>query len=192
MPNELRDFDGEVRRCLGEICNIVINNSTRMQVSLPVLDGGMGVRSTEWLSSSAFIASAYSVARAVPDVFKANLEDYTAAATEVWTSLSNLEVPEGDLASVQRAWDGAVVKCQKEKVWSLATDVEQRARLFASFTPESGAWINGLPIVSLGSLLISLQFQLAVAVRLGVSVRVSHLSWMRQKNGRKGLSFAEL
>ena len=99
------------------------------------------------------------------------MELYTAVAVDVWKGLTGGDIPEGDGLPVQRAWDNVVIKTNREKLWNMGQrSVNQRARLLACFPTESGAWINAVPLVSLGTLLTSAQFWLAVAVRLGIPV----------------------
>lgn len=100
----------EVQQCLFTLCNIHIKESTWLQITLPVLDGGMGVQSIEWLSSPAFIASAFSAARLVSDLLKPDLESYVAGAVEVWKALNGSEVLVADNVFVQRAWESAIVQ----------------------------------------------------------------------------------
>jgi len=56
----LRQFDDTVRTGLITILNVDINNDQWLQASLPVGDGGLGIRSAEMLAPSAYLASAAS------------------------------------------------------------------------------------------------------------------------------------
>ena len=50
----------------------------------------------------------------------------------------------------------------------LEADQESRARLMATSQKESGAWLNALPVSSLGTLLV------AIALRMGADVCIPH------------------
>ena len=49
-----------------------------------------------------------------------------------------------------------------------------RARLLATAQIESGAWLNALPVSSLGTLLDSESFRVAIAFRVGADVCIPH------------------
>jgi len=54
----LRQFDDTLRTGLITILNVDINSDQWLQASLPVGDGGLGIRSAEMLTPSAYFASA--------------------------------------------------------------------------------------------------------------------------------------
>ena len=56
----LRQFDDTLWTGLITILNVDINNDHWLQASLPVGDGGLGIRSAEMLAPSAYLASAAS------------------------------------------------------------------------------------------------------------------------------------
>ena len=57
-PYSLVEFDHILRRSLSMITNVEIDDLAWVQASLPVADGGLGVRSVALLAPSAFLASA--------------------------------------------------------------------------------------------------------------------------------------
>ena len=56
----LRQFDDTLRTGLVTILNVDINSDQWLQASLPVGDGGLGIRSAEMLAPSAYLASSRS------------------------------------------------------------------------------------------------------------------------------------
>ena len=73
----------------------------------------------------------------------------------------------------QKAWDLPIV----EKIWEkmlLEADQVCRARLLATAQKESGAWLNALPVLLLGTLLDSESFRVAIALRVGADVCIPH------------------
>ena len=54
----LTSFDALLRDGLGRIANVNISDLQWIQASLPIKDGGLGIRSVSSLASSAFLASA--------------------------------------------------------------------------------------------------------------------------------------
>ena len=54
----LKEFDTALRTSLSEIVNVSFDDTQWLQATLPVRDGGLGVRSCIQLAPSAFLASA--------------------------------------------------------------------------------------------------------------------------------------
>ena len=74
-----------------------------------------------------------------------------------------------DDPSRQKAWDLPIVERNWENMLRVADQV-CRARLLATAQRESGAWLNALPVSSLGTLLDSESFRAAIALRVGADV----------------------
>ena len=73
----------------------------------------------------------------------------------------------------------------------LEADQVSRARLMATAQKESGAWLNALPVSSLGTLLDSEVFRVAIAIRVGADVCIPHScprSGRMDSRGLHGLS----
>ena len=70
-----QNFDTLLRTLLGEIANNSINDLAWVQASLPVLSGGLGVRSTTQLAPSAFLASAAGCAGIISQMLPHRLTD---------------------------------------------------------------------------------------------------------------------
>ena len=66
-----------------------------------------------------------------------------------------------------------VVKTNWENMLRVADQVS-RARLLATVQRENGAWLNALPISSLGAILDFLSFRVAIALNVGVDVFIPH------------------
>ena len=56
----MREFDNTLRSGLTSILNVDLSENQWTQASLPVGDGGLGIRSAQMLAPSAFLASAAS------------------------------------------------------------------------------------------------------------------------------------
>ena len=78
-----------------------------------------------------------------------------------------------DDPSHQKAWDLPIVKINWENMLRAADHVS-RARLLATVQKESGAWLNALPVSSLGTLLNSGSFGVAISLRVGADVCIPH------------------
>ena len=81
--------------------------------------------------------------------------------------------PLPDDPSRQKAWDLSIVERNWENMLRVADQVS-RARLLATAQRESGAWLNALPVSTLGTLLDSESFRVAIALRVGADVCIPH------------------
>ena len=105
---------------------------------------------------------------------KINIADSNelAEAVESWRGVSG-DAPLPDDPSRQEAWDLPFVERNWENMLRVADQVS-RARLLATAQKESGAWLNALPVSSLGTLLDSESFRVAIALRVGAEVCIPH------------------
>ena len=95
-----------------------------------------------------------------------------AEAVESWRGASGgASLP--DDPRRQKAWYLPIVK----KNWDnmlLEADQVSRAILMAMTQKETGAWLNALPVSSLGTLLDPESFRVAIALRVGADVCIPH------------------
>ena len=80
--------------------------------------------------------------------------------------------PESE-SEFKTAWELPIVERNWENMLRVADQV-CRARLLATAQRESGAWLNALPVSSLGTLLDSESFKVAIALRMGADVCIPH------------------
>ena len=73
----------------------------------------------------------------------------------------------------QRAWDSAASETSLAHLLETANQ-RDRARLLAASQPHSGAWLQAVPVGSLGLLLDNETVRVAVALRLGASICTPH------------------
>jgi len=108
----LRQFDDTLRTGLITILNVDINNDQWLQASLPIGDGGLGIRSAEMLASSAYLASAASTLLLQQSILPDSIwmqGDQSVASTEtLWTGVANSPKPSQQTQPIQKAWDGPI------------------------------------------------------------------------------------
>ena len=188
----LARFDSLLRSGLSSILNVELSDEKWLQASLPVKDGGLGIRSAATLALSAFLASAASTselqANLLPPESEDIADDLVNTALEAWKTLTGAEPPTGSAAHRQREWDIHWIK----NVWtalqdSATTDLD-RARLLASRSPHSGDWLLAPPVTALGLRLSDEEIRVAVGVRLGTTLCEPHLCHCGERVGARGLN----
>ena len=138
------------------------------QAGFPLNIGGLGCRRAEDIALPSFLASVNSVGELVKTILsRINIGDTNgvAEAVESWRR-DSCGAPLPDDHSSQKAWDLSFVERNWENMMRMADQVS-RARLLATAQKESGAWLNSLPVSSLGTLLDSESFRVVIALRVG-------------------------
>ena len=162
---ELSVFDRALFDSLGRVTNVSLEGDVCKQAGLPVSFGGLGCRRAGDIALPSFIASMNSVGELVETILsRINIADINelAEAMESWRG-ANGGASLTDDPRLQKAWDLPIVK----KNWDnmlLEADQVSRARLMATAQKESGAWLNALPVSSLGTLLDPESFRVAIAL----------------------------
>jgi Reverse transcriptase (RNA-dependent DNA polymerase) len=176
----LERFDAQLRSCVGSICNIDLSDIQWLQASLPVRNGGLGIRRVSSLAPSAFLASAAGTRHLQDQLLLQCQAPVDTAATQVlahWTAKHNslgITCPVGDAATKQRAWDNPCVNADANTVMLSRSDRRHQARLLAVSAPHSGDWLHALPITSCGLRLDDEAVRVAVGLRLGARLCEPH------------------
>ena len=123
------------------------------------------------LAPSAFLASAAANSdlahHILPPRFQSTELPYVAEATKVWSMGLDLPPLSGSASHHQKAWDTPKVSATANTLLRQAPDAVSRSRLLAASTNESGAWLNALPVSSLGLRMDNNTVRVAVGLRLG-------------------------
>ena len=171
----LPDYDLLLQPLLSKIVNIhfQVDDPAWLQATLPVSAGGLGIRSAVHLAPSAFLASADGSTDLVHHLLPSRLsttlypgrEDALASWRDGLDQSQSPPVPPTSYR--QKMWDLPRIQARADALVSDASDPVTRARLLAVSAKESGAWLNSLPISSLGLRMDNDTIRIAIGLRLG-------------------------
>jgi len=175
----LTEFDQTVRDGLCVIANSQITDSQWIQATLPVRDGGLGLRRASQLALPAFLASAASTsslqARILANATVVNTNDSRVELyTLQWTSMHNLALPDTESSHLQRVWDAPSIVADKQCLSDSVVLHLDKARLLAVSAVHSSDWLHALPISACGLRLDDEAVRVAVGLRLGLSICEVH------------------
>jgi len=101
-------------KCLLDVLNVSIDDSQWLQDTLPIKDGGIGIRQAIQLAPSTFLASATGtsslVSTILPSDYSSIPDPAMPATLQAWMTQGGSTPPLNDDARIQRKWD----KCLTE------------------------------------------------------------------------------
>ena len=176
-------FDNIVRTGLETVLNVQLTPQQWTQTCLPIREGGLGVRTTVSLATSAFMASAVSTRglqeQILPSAVNAP-DPLIAENLNHWMKITSTTDTPTVLYTKQIIWDDAIVRqIKSELVASLITKT-QRARFLGAQSDHAGDWLHAMPISNCGLHLDDETTRIAVGLRFGCShLPPTHLSLRR-------------
>ena len=176
----LKSYDLELRSIVSIVTNVDLETDgpAWSQASLPVKFGGLGIRSAVQLSSSAFLASTAASLDLVHQILPSRLHvapsPYLADAEAEWSCDHNQPPPTAPASHRQKSWDLCKVMASSQSLLERTTDSKSRAHLLAATSRYAGAWLDALPVSSLGLRMDDDTVRIAVGLRLGSSLCRPH------------------
>ena len=194
----LSEYDMLIRSSLQTILNVSLSDESWEQATLPVANGGLGIRRATDIALPAFLSSVAGSQSLISELLPSNLRDvagtsdpsFTTALTE-WQTRTGSAPVQPPYATAQKVWDAPLVSVQEDKVLSAAPDSAGKARLIAAAAPHSGAFLHARPCAALGTRLEPSSLRIVVALRLGAPVCLPHVCVCGapvDSTGRHGLS----
>ena len=184
----LARFDNLLRAAIHSITNSDLSDTQWLQASLPVADGGIGVRRVASLALPAFMASAAGTLPLQTELLGGN-----AASVDVmyqtyllaWTSEF------GDLSDIpsfrQSTLDQLGIRRDRAIIQSSLSSQSDQAAFLAASHRHSGDWLHALPISSCGLKLDNEAVRVAVCLRLGLPLCETHSCQCRVTADRFGV-----
>jgi len=137
----LKIFDNILRSAVSDVTNAEVSVVQWLQASLPIKQGGLGVREVHSLARPAYLASAAStldlqtsVLTACPCATDSHIESYLSSRQADGGILSTSD----PLPPKQFFWDKLGIMSARDLVESSYSDPQQRARFLAEASPHSG------------------------------------------------------
>ena len=181
LSSKLCDFDNTLKSILSHSLNLQFMDSDPawVQAQLPITLGGLGIHSAVQLAPSAFLASAAGASNMVLLLLPQRLSTASIPAVDLalslWSVGHQVTPPLHPASFSQKAWDFPRVQAVAQDLLNSAPDAVTRARLLATSTPDSGAWLNAFPLTSVGLRMDNDTVRIAVGLRLGIPLCHPHL-----------------
>ena len=107
-------YDQQMRRGLEDILNVELQDKAWDQSSLPVKQGGLGIRKASDPALPAFLSSGYGAASVVRDLLPSDIETDSYQelidAENAWAYILNNNAEQPSNLSVQALWDAPMYK----------------------------------------------------------------------------------
>ena len=163
-----------MRDGLSKVLNVDLSHNQWIQATLSVNKSGIGIQSVVSLALSAFLASAATTLNLQNRILSENLAlipDTSVTDTlAIWSELSNNQIVTESQKITQKAWDDKVTDIQFKKMLDNATLPEGKTRLLAAREPQSGAWLNAVPITAIGLRLSDEAIRISIGLYLGSNI----------------------
>ena len=137
----------------------------------------LGIRRTVQVAPSAYLASATGCSELVHQILPPHLldnsDDYFEATFELWREGHPHPPPIHPASCAQRKWDAPKSEATFNSLLESANWLSE-ARLLAVSRPESGAWLNALPLSSMGLRMDDVVIRITVGLGLGLPLCRPH------------------
>ena len=181
LSDRLVQYDSTLCSIISSVTNTPLAQDEKawLQASLPVKLGGLGVRRAVQLAPSGYLASTAATAELVSTILPSTHHSLPVPASVLalkkWSEGHNCVPPTGTEAMKERNWDSISAEATASSLLEGASDDVERARLLAAMDKDAGAWLQALPISSMGLRMDDSTLRIAVGLRLGSPICAPHL-----------------
>ena len=194
-PEILEEYDQVIKEALTNILNMsFINESVWNQCTLPVKEGGLGVRSAKDLALPAYLssrtASFQTASSILPTVLRDENSLFFNKGCEEWMKKLGLTTL-NEFPVTQRGWDMPLYKLKLQSLIDNAQNDTEKARILSISSEWASDWLNALPLSSLGLKLSDVELPLLCSLRLGATLCQPHpciCGKNVESDGRHGLN----
>jgi hypothetical protein len=196
LPSSRERFVGSSAICnsLQKFLNIKFNENQWTLASLPISNGGLGIRKIQDISLPAFLGSIHGVHDLVfqilPKTDKKVSVHFAEEAIGLWIELNGKTFPTETF--LQKGWD--IINTTR----IIANEINLchkigSARFLAAQRKESNAWLHAFPSRNIGTFMDNKILQICVANRFGVEIfekHTCHCGFTVSNDGRHGLKLS--
>ncbi|RKP17541.1 hypothetical protein ROZALSC1DRAFT_24103 [Rozella allomycis CSF55] len=167
-------FDGLLRNTLEIIVGGVLSDRAWLQASLPIKEGGLGISSAVTCAIPAFIASIVQTTKFRNTIYPMEHDPLTTCSQESFLAIvtESGEPFDYDVLSEVPKPQHFLTQCihtsSKNSLMSTSLNDREKARLHSVSINYSGAFLNVVPIKSLGLAIESKVFSAALRLSLGL------------------------
>jgi len=129
--------------------NVALSDDVWDQATLPVANGGLGIRRASDIALPAFLSFVIGSHKLITDLLPQYLHATSGTndptftdAVSVWQFRAGSLPNQSPFPAAQKVWDTPLVNVHEAKVMSAALDQASKARLLAAAAPHSGAFLN--------------------------------------------------
>ena len=179
----LHEYDALMKNSLEKITNNSLNDIQWLQATQPVKLGGLGIRSAHQLAPSCFLSSAVGCAPLCAQILSKCQHSQLLhlisspqilSARQKWSILAKSNVATESLVS-QKELDQVVVSSNNLHILELLKNHPvEISRLKSVSDKDASAWVNAIPVSSLGLKLSAEQLRISVGLRLGCFLCSNH------------------
>lgn len=175
----MQEFSSKCQTILSQLYNIdFLDEKIWAQSSLPVKEGGLGLRDISKYAATCFLASMHSTVNLQREVLKTPVDleekDEYLQALSQWKSVAGQEeCPTAKQCSYQKEWDLPICKRVHSGLTDGATPYD-KVRIRSVRSDKASAWLNAIPSSNLGLRLSNQQFHAACCLRLGANMITEH------------------
>ena len=192
--NSLEKFDGIVKEALVNILNISLPQNAYSQATLPIANGGLGLRLATDIALVGFLSSVCATSETAQMLLPPNQTNHT---NEYWENAfltwkqQTSQTTKPEVPIYQSNWDKELIEYRYQEILHTAPSIAEKARILAVSSKSSSDWLHAIPIPSLGLKLDPMSLKIACGLRLGSTLCHPHkciCGVTVEANGRHGLS----